>query len=376
MALNTTQQITKILETKKHALITTRANPSADSLASALAFCLIVKRIGMRATVAIDSKNFPIPNTYSFLPGFEEIQNKISPKKDILVEFDINNAKINGLTYKIKDQKLAIRIFQDKSDIILNSPKISRQEYPYDIIVIVGASDLSSLEGIYDDNTDFFYNTPIINIDHKSENEHFGEINLVELKSTATCEILFTLAESIDKRIIDQKLSTCLLTGIIHESRSFQSESITPKSLAIASELITLGADRQKIIQKLFYNKSVNSLRLWGRVLLNLKADQEFPLSWSCVGRKDFIETNTTEQNLMSIVYELVANAPESKSIALLYQKDESLKAIVNSQDPNIDLRKKLYPLKAHGSKRIIACDTQTKDEKEAIKKIKYFVFD
>ncbi|MDP2766655.1 MAG: hypothetical protein Q8O41_04270, partial [Candidatus Methanoperedens sp.] len=52
--------------------------------------------------------------------------------------------------------------------------------FKYDLIIALDTADLESLGQIYDNDTEFFYKTPIINIDHHSENEEFGQINFIE----------------------------------------------------------------------------------------------------------------------------------------------------------------------------------------------------
>ena len=49
----------------------------------------------------------------------------------------------------------------------------------------------------YHNNTGFFNKTPIINIDHKSENEQFGNINLIDITASTTAEIIFSLFKKI-----------------------------------------------------------------------------------------------------------------------------------------------------------------------------------
>ncbi|MAG28900.1 hypothetical protein CL632_02020 [bacterium] len=370
MSLDTFQQIAKTIQTKHNILVTTRANPDWDAISSALGFCLLLKRLGKKVHCAIDANKFGLNKSYGFLPEFESINNSISKKSDITLEFDINQNEINGLTYEVKNEKLMIRLFPNKQDLSLGAPRVKQESYTYDLIVVLDASDLDSLGSIHEDHAEFFYHTPIINIDHQPENEHFGELNLVEMTAVATTEILFMLAEYMQKDIIDQHLSTCLLAGIIHESKSFQSPNITPRTLAIASELMSLGADRELIIQKLFYNKAVNALQLWGRMLANLHVDEEHSIAWSVVTNDDFERTQTSEQTLLTVVDDLLLHAPEAKIIIIIYAKDGYFRAIMHTHDPSIDLRQKAASLGAHGNRNLVTYDIFTKSPKDAIRSV------
>ncbi len=369
-SLDTLQQITKTIETKKNILITTRANPDGDAISSALAFYLLARRLGKKASIAIDSNQFGLNSIYNFLPEFKTIQPAIKKSKDVTLEFDINSNEINGLTYKVKNNKLSIRIFPSENDLTLSPPSTKKETYVYDLIVVVDSFDLDSLGSVYDEHAEFFYHTPIINIDHGVENEHFGELNLIEMTAVSTTEILFMLAEIMQKNILDEKLSTCLLTGIIHESKSFQSTNITPRSLAVASELMSLGANRELIIEKLFYNKAVNTLQLWGRMLANLQVSDDHQIAWTMITGDDFEQTQTSEQTLLTVVDDLLSHTPEVKVVIILYAKDNYLRAIMHTHDPSIDLRQQAALLHAQGNRNFVTCDLFTKSPKDAMQTI------
>ena len=91
---------------------------------------------------------------------------------------------------------------------------IRRAKDKYDLIITVDSPDLESLGKLFEENTDFFYNTPIINIDHSSDNENYGQINHVDLTASSTAELIFNMFEEYDMKMINEDIATCLLTGI------------------------------------------------------------------------------------------------------------------------------------------------------------------
>ena len=99
---------------------------------------------------------------------------------------------------------------------------------------------------------DFFYQTPIINIDHQTHNENYGQINLIELKALAVVEIIFSLINKWDKNLIDEDTATCLLTGLYDKTWGFKSSQTTPQTLNTADQLINLGARQNKIVYNLY----------------------------------------------------------------------------------------------------------------------------
>jgi len=371
MPLEPAQQIITHIKKKKNILITTNAHPSGDSIASALAFYIFAKKTGKRATLAIDQGKTEINSCYSFLAGYENILPGINNNKEALIEFELNGNNIRGLTYSVKEGKLTVRVIPEQNNFTLNQPTIKHASYGYDLIVVLDSSDLESIGSIYEDHMEFFYHTPIINIDHKADNEHFGELNLVELTAVSTTEILFNLIEGWQKNLLNEQIGTCLLAGIIHESKSFQTPNITPRTLAIASELMSLGAKRELIIEKLFHNKPINMLRLWGKALANLKTDPKTGIVWSFVSEQDFSETQTSSNQLLGALEDMLSHTPQAKAVILLYPKEGRMRALIHTHQIMLDLRKILSPLNAHGEKNLVTVELTDKNITNAVETIK-----
>jgi len=327
--------------------------------------------MGKRVSIAIDCQEFGLPGHLHFLPGYDSIETMLAKQSEMVLEFDLNHDSIRGLTYEVRNNKLMIRIFPTQTGITLSAPRAREAHYPYDLIAVVDACDLESLGSIYEEHTEFFYHTPIINIDHQPENEYFGELNLVEMTAVATTEILFSLAEKLASNPLDAPLATCLLAGIIHESRSFQTQNITPHTLAIASELMTMGADRSQIIQNLFYNKPISALQLWGRLLANMETSDKPSMAWAVVTQEDFEHTHTNEHDLVSLLDDLLQHAPQTDVVAILYPSQDAWKAIVHTHKPSIDLRHALGRLEPSGSRKLVTLELMVRSAHEATEIIK-----
>ncbi len=371
MSLEPLEQILAHLRSAKNVLLVTRANPSPDDVAAALAFYLLLKKQGKKATIAIDNAALRLASNCAWLPHYQDIATAIGPDNRLTITFDLRGQPVRGITYSIKNGQLAITMITNGERVKLGPPDIAEPTYPFDLIVSLGSPDLESLGRLYDNHTTFFYEVPLINIDHQAENEHFGELNLVELTAVATTEVVYNLMEVWDKNLIGADIATCLLTGIISESNSFQSTNITPRTLAIASELITLGGRREQIAAELYGNKPITALQLWGRILAGLHTEPECGLLWSAVKSEDFSATQTTELDLHNIIHDLLTHAPQAKTIALFFPRGPFLKAVIHTHHLHFDLRKIFAPLAARGSRNLVECDLTTPMVNEAIAIIK-----
>ncbi len=319
MALNLTQQIFEAIQKSNHILIAFRKNWSGDAIASSLALRSFFQKTQKPATDIV-CDGFNAPKNFDFLPQIEKIKPTIPDLRHFIISLNVQENQINGLHYEINNNKLNIFITPNQKNIAANDISAFLSDYKYDLIITLDSPDLESLGNLYHQNIEFFYTTPIINIDHNPANEQFGQINLVELNATSIAEILFNFLESFNPKLIDEEVATYLLTGMISKTRSFKSPNVTPHALGIASQLIARGARREDIIKNLYQTKTIGTLKLWGRALMRLKNDPGTKIVWSLLTRDDFITSGAEEEELPEVIDELIANSPEAEIVVLFYE--------------------------------------------------------
>ncbi|MFH1523103.1 MAG: DHH family phosphoesterase [Patescibacteria group bacterium] len=388
--LTSEQQIFEQIKKAKNILITFPQDWNGDSISSALAFFLFLKKLDKNVEIAADSyiKNRAIqqePNKlYSFLPSIHEIKNTINNLRKFIISLDITNTKVDQIKYKVEENVLNFIVSPKKGFFTPDDISSRSGEFKYDLVITLDSPDLESLGKIYDNDTEFFYNTPIINIDHHSDNEEFGQINLIELTAVSTSEILFSLFDAYSRDIINEDIATCLLTGIICKTKSFKTSNITPRTLLTTSQLISMGARREEIVNRLYRSRNLNVLKLWGRVLAKLASTLENKLIWSTLIQEDFTKTNSNEESLIDVIDELIINIPQAKVIVIIYEMPPQVNKEEQTASPitniivysiknidSIDLIKELNPI---GTKRIAQAKLEKgvqTSEKEVIELIK-----
>lgn len=348
MSLLIQQQIFEIIKRKERVLIVFAKNFNGDSLASALGLSLFLKKLEKDVTLVCDG--FEAPIKFKFLPMVSEVKNKFKISRKFTIGLDISKTKMENLSYQIKDEKLEIYINPLEGVFSKEDVSFSDSEFRYDLIFVLDTADLESLGKVYEDNVDFFYQTPIVNIDHSAENENFGQINLVDLTANATSEIIFSLLEN-NLNILDEDLATALYTGIVAKTQSFKSSKVTPKTLNIAAQLISAGARRDEIIKNLFQTYSLLSLKLWGRALARLKEEFDGQLVWTVISQEDFIKTAAGEEHLQGVAEELILTLPNVEVIVLIYQGKEDVISVLVYTKKNVDAREIVSSFKPLGDK-------------------------
>jgi len=318
MALPIEQQISGLLERHSNVLVCLPAKPTTDAIASGLAMYSTLQKLGKKAKVV--AADFALPSNHRFLPKSDEITQDLTALRKFVVTVDVTRTKVQELQYDIKQDKLNIYITPKNGYFETRDVSTSSSDYEFDIIIILDSRDLASLGKVFEDNAEFFHHTPIINIDHHPGNEHFGEINFVHITATSISEIIFELLEHLDGNLLDEYIATNLLTGIISKTKSFQTNTVTPRSLAIASHLIASGARREDIVKNLYQTKTLHTLKLWGRALSQLQSDPDRKIVWSVLQQADFIATGTGPYDLEQVIDELIVNTPDAQNVFIIYE--------------------------------------------------------
>ncbi len=310
------QQVQELFNRATAVLIVLPKQPSTDAIASGLALFLLLEKMGKKATVVSDE--FALPDNHAFLPGSNVIKPDLAASRKFTITLNLAQAKVEDLSYDIKEDKLNIYITPKQGMFRDEDLHTEASKTEYDLIVVLDAADFESLGATFDNHTELFYNTPIINIDHRAANTNFGQVNIVELTATSTSEVLFSLVQEMNPQLLDEHAATNLLAGIISKTKSFQSSNVTPKSLAVAGHLIASGARRDEIIRHLYQTKPLHTLRLWGRVLSRLKSEHQERFLWSRLSKEEIEQSKSGIDDLPGVIDELIIDAPKAEIIALL----------------------------------------------------------
>ncbi len=341
MSLEPIQQFKSFLEKSKEVLILIPENPSGDAVGSAWALYFFLEKKGAAPAIAFANQLSP---KYSFLPKPEKILTEITGARDFVLSFDTTRNKITNLRTEIADDKYNIYLTPEKGAIDPRDFSFILAKFRYDLIIVIDSPDLEKLGKIYEANPDLFFEVPIVNIDYRSNNENFGQINVVDVMSSSCSEIASSLLESADYSLIDKMIADCLLAGIISATDSFQKKNTTPRSLLAAAALMDRGADQQKIIRWLYKTQPLNLLKLWGRALSAINWDEKARLIWSELTVADFVQSRSAPDDVPAILEKLEENYSEGKIFMLLYNDTPaSTVAKIKITDPELLKRVHLF---------------------------------
>lgn len=289
----------------------------ADALASGLALRLFLEKL--RKDVVIVSSAQP-EGLVGFLPKAAEITTEPQSVKSLVVELATAQKKLDELSYQVLENKVEIFLKSKGEAFSPQDISFKQERFPVDLIIFLGCQGFEDLGKLFREHAKIFYETPKINIDNRPGNEYFGAINLVDVTATSLAEVLTGLLESYEQQLIDEHIATCLLTGIITQTNSFQHAQTTPQALMKASRLVALGGRQQEIVKHVYKTKSLPLLKLWGRALAKLRAVEEKSLAYSVLNPGDFEKTEAGDDLLLLALKELLANVSGYRILGILSQ--------------------------------------------------------
>jgi nanoRNase/pAp phosphatase (c-di-AMP/oligoRNAs hydrolase) len=357
------------LDKSREVLILIPENPSGDAVGSAWALYFFLKKKNIEPTIAFSNN---LSEKYSFLPKPEKIRSELSGARDFVLSFDTTRNKIVSLKTEERENKYNIYLTPERGTLNPKDFSFILAKFHYDLIVVIDSSDLESLGKIYELNTDLFFEVPVVNIGNRSDNENFGQINLVDIIASSCSEILSHVLEFIDRSAIDKPIADCLLTGIISATDSFQEKNTTPKALSTAAELMEKGADQQLIVRWLYKTQPLRILKLWGKAMSKFNWDEKAQLAWTDLTAEDFVQSRSSFLDVPLILEKLEENYSGGKVFMAVYNETpDSSAALIKSA--SLDDLKRIQELLGgvltHGMLEIKLSTRDLKDAGELLSK-------
>ncbi len=275
----------QFLQRGNNFLVIIHIDPDGDAVGSALSLVLGLKKMGKKSLLACRD---PLPAIFDFL---------------------------------IKEQKIV-------HDFLLGD---------FDNVILIDCGDLRRTgfpERLKDSNR---ARQPLLNIDHHHKNDihRLATINLFDYNVSSAAEIIYGLLCQLNIKI-DPLMATGLLTGLYTDTGGFQHANISVQTLQITSQLLSRGARLPEIVENISLNKSVSTLKIWGKVLERARKNR-YGLLISAVSQKDLEEAGEEELALSGLA-NLMAATEGTKGAILFSETDEGIKASLRTEQPDIDM--------------------------------------
>lgn len=271
-----TEEIAKAISSANTIYVASHMNPDGDNVGSLMGTYIILKGIGKDVkAVVIDE----IPENLKFLPRLSEI---------------------------VTDEGL---------------------EAP-DLFITVDCADLDRIGAL---KNLYLSAKNKINIDHHSTNTNFGDINLVDPNSPATCELIFYLFNDLGYEI-NTDAATCLYTGISTDTGSFKYDSVKKSTFNAAGILIDKKIDINKIGVNLYQNRSKEKTSLLIMAMNSIKYYFDSKLAIAYVDDK-MIESCGANKSDSEGIVEFIRDISGVEVAVLLKEKKENIRLSVRTKE-------------------------------------------
>lgn len=193
--------------------------------------------------------------------------------------------------------------------------------------------------------------SPIINIDHHHDNPNFGKINIIESNVSSTSEIIHNLLVKMNVNL-DRNISTSLLNGIFGDTDSFKNPNTSHQTLKTTSNLLASGANLKEITKNTLQDKSLSTLRLWGKILSEIKKNKKLGIVSAVITKKDLQECQAKSEDLEGIA-NFLNSIPDVKASLVLSENEKGeIKGSLRTLHDNIDVSKLARSLGGGGHKK------------------------
>ena len=308
-----------------------------DEVGSALAIASILKKQGKTAgflfSGAIEERWKTIFMSPNALPKAEPQNNK-GKMSNFIIAVNSKESPVGEIKYEMKqNNELFIILSPQKTPIKKEHVRFIEDAPSYDCLISIGVESPEHFGKEFEESPLLFYEKPIINIDTSPKNEHFGEINLVDITKSSNAEIAYELLDNLTEEEIGALEATRLLTGIIEKTDNFKNSKTTPRVLEIASLLLEVGADKESIVRILYKTKPLNLLQLWGRASVRSRFDGQTGVLWTFLPKEDFEKTGTSTQDIRFVVEHMKEYFVSPKIHALLFEnpRKNHVRVIISS---------------------------------------------
>ncbi len=215
--ITTLKQASQLIRSAYSPLLICHIAPDGDAIGSLLGLGRALRYKGLEPIMACAD---PIPSLFNYIPGVEAV-------------------------------------VQDTSDT-------------FDLVISLDCSDPERLGHFT--QMPAFGDTPLLNIDHHLTNLYFGAVNLVDPHASSAAEVVLRLLDYMDVPL-DAELATCLLTGIVTDTRGFRTSNVTIQVMEAALRLMKAGASLTTITRRSLDRRSITAVRLWGAALAQLRVE-------------------------------------------------------------------------------------------------------
>ena len=231
-----------------------------------------------------------------------------------------------------KEYSILLEDPSEKYDYLLDHVKVLEGVPERDVDMFI-ALDCGDIDRLGEFKSAFEQADISWNIDHHISNTSYGDYNHVDAKASSASEIVYHIYQTSATELT-KNMAAAIYTGIVYDTAAFKHSNTSPKTLAIASELLKQEFDFSAIIQRMFYEHPFVSVKLQGAAIGNMEGYFDNALIVSTLSLSEIKEHSETSDGTGGIV-NVLKNIKGSKIALFLHEQSEGIiKVSMRSEEP------------------------------------------
>ena len=241
------KEIVEAITAGKEFFVFTHTSPEGDAVGSQLGLARLLKREG-KSVFMIGSPG--ALDSYSFLPGINQIKKEPPARKDADVAIAVDCAA--------KERMGEAKKYFDKANIT-------------------------------------------INIDHHATNTGFADINWVEPEVSSVGEMIYRLYGELGREP-DKADALCLYVAILTDTGSFRYANTTSRTYEVAAKLLEKGVRPEEAAENIYQSFKRQDIALLAEVLRGMNITADGRIAWSKVTESTLSKAHYSELMLDNLV--------------------------------------------------------------------------
>lgn len=303
-----------LIEESKSVLIVPSPILSDKIVGAAFALATFLENQGKRANILMTGE---LSEKFDSLPdGFKKPLSLISEIYDnraFIIKINTTEKTPNQLRYE--SEKDCLKIIIDSARTNYDPKDISFEYTPfdYDLIIIVGISDIKNIGEPYEKNKILFETVPMLAINKKVALNNF------------LSEFVFLIISQINKKVINKNTANWLALALIDESDNLKNQN--DQTINIFSELLNCGAEKNKIA-KLSQTKEDDAIFNAAAKIASLKEVVKIKNNLFIKIPPKFFKEEINKQILLGLAREISFIFMKADNILLILEKDKEFVAV------------------------------------------------
>jgi phosphoesterase RecJ-like protein len=222
---NRLKQIAKFIDENDHFILSGHINADGDAIASAVAFHLLLNKLGKNSLMLFDDSH--LDQRFKYLANYEDIR-YCAP------DLELNDVFPDG---------------KAQCAVVLDVPGYKR---------------LGNVQKWIPEKS------KIIKIDHHPPEDEIGDTQLVDENASSTTALVYEVIDHMGIEV-DFDIAQAIFTGIVYDTGRFSFSNTTHRDFEICSLMVQKGVKPFYITKRIFFENSFNALKSIGSGLSSLE---------------------------------------------------------------------------------------------------------